>query len=462
MGDSSIQLAGEPLRLRVVVSVLVVLSVCAGGFAWWSLAGEHDRTARPSGDAVTEGSAVPSPTPSPATTGRPVAACASTPPTGALPAPYWGMHVSSPIGADFPEAPIGAVNLTTSQVYWNQVETSPGTYDFSRLDAIVATSEGRGAQPMVVLGFTPSFHARQPASPTAAASMPDEAAWRAWVTAVVTRYGARLDYQVWPEPNIVGNWTGSPQQMGRLTVIAGQIIHARAPRAVVVAPATTLRLPSQREWMSRFWGTEVEGVPVADAVDAVALDPFPLEDGTPEDALDLVCQARAILVRHDVDLPVWTNEINYGVPSGGALGVEPYPDAQQAAVVARTYLLHAAMGIDRVYWLGWFSYAGLAVEMARDGLTTPAGRAYTTVHRWLAGAPRPACAIDKGVYTCIVRGDGAARRVVWRERGTSAVRAADRETRVEYLDGGSRPVPAGASVRIGQSPVAFVEPSRPR
>ena len=104
--------------------------------------------------------------------------------------------------------------------------------------------------------------------------------------------------------------------------------------------------------MSRFWATEVAGVPVADHVDAVALDPFPLEDGTPEDALDLICQAQEILAKHGVDLPVWTNEINYGVPSGGTAGVKPYSDAQQAAVVARTYLLHAAMEIDRVYWLG--------------------------------------------------------------------------------------------------------------
>ena len=148
--------------------------------------------------------------------------------------------------------------------------------------------------------------------------------------------------------------------------------------------------------MNRFWATEVAGVPVADRVDAVALDPFPLEDGTPEDALDLICQAREILAKHGVDLPVWTNEINYGVPSGGTAGVKPYPDTQQAAVVARTYLLHAAMGIDRVYWLGWFSYEALAVEMVRDGVTTPAARAYSTVHGWLAGAGRPACLVDDG------------------------------------------------------------------
>jgi hypothetical protein len=368
------------------------------------------------------------------------------------------MHIESPIGADFPQAPIAAVNLTTSQVYWNQVETAPGTYDFSRLDDIVATSEDRNAQPMVVLGFTPSFHAQQRRSPTPAATMPDEAAWRAWLTAVVERYGDRLDYQVWPEPNIVSNWTGTPEEMGRLTAIAGRIIHDRAPDALVVAPATTLRLASQRQWMSRFWATEVAGAPVADTVDAVALDPFPLQAGTPEDALDLICQARQILREHGVDLPVWTNEINYGVPSGGAGGVEPYSDGEQAAVVARTYLLHAAMGVDRVYWLGWFSNENLAVEMARDGVTTPAGIAYTTVHGWLGGSSRPRCAVDKGLYTCLASSDGDVLRILWRERGSSRVRAASGATGIENLAGERRPLDGDDMVRVGREPVAIVEP----
>lgn len=371
------------------------------------------------------------------------------------------MHVNSPIGRGFPDAPIGAVNLTTAGVYWNRVETAPGRYDFSRLDDIVATSEARRAQPMVLLGFTPSFHSQQPESPTVAATMPDLSAWRAWVTAVVARYGDRLDYQVWPEPNISGNWTGTPQQMARLTAIAGTIIHHKAPRALVVAPATTLRLAPQQQWMDQFWATKVEGKPVADSVDAVALDPFPLQDGTPEDSLTLLCQARAILEKNGVDLPIWTNEINYGVPSGGTAETKEYPESKQAAVVGRTYVLHAALGVDRVYWLGWFSYPTLAVSMARSGVApTAAGRAFTIVHDWLAGAPRPVCRVDNGLYTCLVSRGGTALRILWRRRGT-APWTASQAARVQSLSGQTRRVSAGAVIQVSQSPVAIIEPASP-
>lgn len=451
------------MRARTIVVLLSVLAVIAAGVVWWTLRADHDErgdeavSPSPSAGQSSDSSAPAPPEPA----GKPVAACAPDEPAGDVASTFWGMHVTSPVGDDFPDAPIGAVNLTTSQVYWNQVETAPGDYDFSRLDDIVATAEDRHAQPMLVLGFTPSFHASDSGSPTARATMPDAAAWRAWVTAVVERYGDQLDYQVWPEPNIVGNWEGTPQQMARLSAVAGEIIHDEAPDALVVAPAVALRLEDQQKWMDRFWATQVSGSPVADSLDAVAVDPFPLEDGTPEDALDLVCRAEAILADNGVDLPVWTNEINYGVPSGGgATDVRHYPDEQQAAVVARTYLLHAAVGIDRVYWLGWGSYPGMAVELEREGSATPAATAYLTVRDWLAGRPRPVCRVDDDVHTCLVSGDDEVLRILWRERGTSTVRAGDGATHLRTVDGDERRLAAGDEVRVGQAPVAVVEAER--
>lgn len=422
------------MNVRVVTAAAVVLALAAGGAAWWVLRDDE---------------APPAP--------RPIASCAPANPRGDVATTYWGMHVATPIGDEFPDAPVGSVNLTTSQVYWNQVETAPGQYDFTRLDQIVDSAETHDARPMVVLGATPAFHTARPGSATASAMMPDADAWRAWVTAVVERYGTRLDYQVWPEPNITGNWSGTPEQMAGLSVTAGTIIHDREPKALVVAPATTLRTPGQREWMSRYWATEVDGHPVADSVDAVALDPFPMEDGGPEDSLDLVCQARKILAQHDVDLPVWTNEINYGVPSGGTLTATPLKDDDQAAAVARTYLLQAAMGIDRVYWLGWFDSPGLSVAMVRDGATTAAGEAFTTVHDWMADAPRPRCQRAEGVYTCVAKRAKDSMRIVWSVGDTTEVRAGTGATSVLGLDGKRQDVSKGDPVEVSESPVAIVE-----
>ena len=49
-----------------------------------------------------------------------------------------------------------------------------------------------------------------------------------WGDDWVNRYGARLDYEIWPEPNIIQNWTGTPSQMAQYVAVAATIIHKKA------------------------------------------------------------------------------------------------------------------------------------------------------------------------------------------------------------------------------------------
>ena len=62
----------------------------------------------------------------------------------------------------WPQAPVGAVRLWDSGVTWREIETIPGVFDFSRLDAQVDTARANGADVLLVLGQTPRFHATKP------------------------------------------------------------------------------------------------------------------------------------------------------------------------------------------------------------------------------------------------------------------------------------------------------------
>ena len=76
--------------------------------------------------------------------------------------------------------------------------------------------------------------------------------WRKYVTKVARRYGSRLDYQIWPEPNIVQNWTGTPAPDGDAHDGGLQGDQpARRKKAKVVSPAVALRLRSS----SGGWST---------------------------------------------------------------------------------------------------------------------------------------------------------------------------------------------------------------
>lgn len=431
--------------MSVLVSALGLWAVLALG----GCAGDPEATPPVPQESPTESSAVPA-IPE-VQVGKPVAACEVPTSADRLGEDFWGMHVANPLEPDYPDAPISVVNLTTAGTYWPNIETAPGQRDWSRLDAIVDTVEERGATPVVVMGFSPIFHSSGEGA-AARGQMPDVAAWEDHVRSMAERYGDRLDYQIWPEPNIVGNWSGTPAKMAELTIRAATVIEEVAPGARVVGPATTLRLRSQQRWMDQFWAASVAGRSPGDVVDAVAIDPFPTQEGTPEDTLKLVCAAAAIMEERGVEAPLWVNEINYGVPSGGNAGnVTHYPHAQQAAYVARTYLLHAAVGVDSVQWLGWGSYPGMAVAMtAGDGVTpTPAAAAYAAVHNWLDGRKRPECTVDDELYTCTTTG----LEVHWTTGATTAVEAPEGATRVTTLDGASRAVSPGDNVEVSGQPV---------
>jgi hypothetical protein len=369
---------------------------------------------------------------------------------------FFGMHAPSLRGS-FPAAPVGAVNLTTNDVYWPDLEPTNGHFDFTALDALRAAARQGGAKPLLVLGQTPTFASTTPHAASVIASVPKMRLWKRYVSTVVAHYGASLDYEVWPEPDIIGNWTGTPKQLAQLTVAAAKIIHAKARSAVVVSPAMVLRMRYQRKFMDTFYGVKVGGKRVGHFVDAVGLDPYPLEKGTPEDSLSLIRTARSILRKHHVTAPVWNVEINYGVVSGGASPAPHFSAGKQASYVVRTYLLNAAANVKRVYWLGWAQFPTMSIRMVRaDGQTpTAAGMAYSVVRGWMLGQHVTSCARGPKtlVWTCTLVKAGRATKVYWVRSGTAQVRAPKGARHVATTSGVVSGTHAGKRLRVTTSPI---------
>jgi hypothetical protein len=372
-----------------------------------------------------------------------------------VPSRYFGMHAPALIGA-FPKAPVGAVDLTTNGVYWPQLETSKGVFNWARLDSIVNRARAHGAKPLLVLGQTPGFHSTTPQRPAVSATVPEMAAWRTYVRHVVRRYHARIDYQIWPEANITENWSGTSHQLARLVVAAAKIIHRTSPSAKVVSPAMVLRLPYQQRAMSRFFATRVGGLRVGHYVDAVGIDPYPVPDGSPEDSAALIRMAHRIVAANRVRAPLWNLEINYGV-AGGHVSVPAFTAAKQASYVVRTFLLNAAARVKRVYWLGWSRIGEVGIQMVqRNGVTrTAAGRAYATVERWMLGQRAPSCERRRGshLYACKMVRAGQVSWVYWTTRGTAVVRAPTGSRHLQRVRERVRGAHAGQRILVTTAPV---------
>lgn len=390
---------------------------------------------------------------------------------------FFGLHDASQLA--YGRVAFGATRLWDDHVTWRDIETSPGHYDWSRLDSLVTGAQQHGVRVTLVLGMTPSFYAADRSlPPTTLAHFTD------YVRAAMQRYrdfnGRRgiESYQVWNEGNVSTFWTGSPHQLAVLTRLVDQVRDQVDPGATVVAPSFATRLRGEREWISAYQGQQVDGLPVWRHYDVNALSLYPRASygrrtGGPEDVIRMLHQVRSRLHVAGVPggVPIWATEINYGVRSGapGTSAAEPISQRRQVANVLRTYLLGAARGLARVYWYryDW----GRMVDGQTLGNTllsdpddwsrvSPAGRALHTVERWMRGrlvAERghrwPCERGHRGTYTCTVRHGRHVRTILWNPRHTVRVhvRGVDsRENqrgRTTAMGGGS------ATVKVGYRPV---------
>jgi hypothetical protein len=353
-----------------------------------------------------------------------------------VPRAFFGLHDGS--GQAYRHLNFGSIRLWDAGVTWSQIETSPGVFYWSRLDALVSAAQAHHVEVTLVLGMTPSSYASSPTQ------MPRNlATFTRYVTAVMRRYksfhGQRgiAAYQVWNEANISNFWTGTPDQMAQLTGIVDQVRDSVDPEATVVAPSFAVRLPYQRDWLRQYQRQQVDGTPVWDHYDVNALSLYPKptyhrRTGGPEDAMRLLAVVRHQMGKIGVpsSTKIWATEINYGVTGGGVANNDATPISRkrQVANVLRTYLLGAAQGLTRVFWYRYdWGRTASGGTLGNTLLSDPgnytrvraAGMAIRTAERWLRGrlvarhGKRP-CAKDRhGTYHCVVRHDGVVRRIYW-------------------------------------------------
>jgi hypothetical protein len=174
----------------------------------------------------------------------------------------------------------------------------------------------------------------------------------------------------------------------------------------------------------------------------------------PERIIDLVQAIRDVMERNgQAGKPLWDTEAAFGK-------VQEYPDPDlQAAYVARMYLLHWSLGVERFYWFTWSHYpTGTLYDMEANRLTK-AGVAYKQMYDWLVGATQTeACREKGGIWTCAyTRPGGYQSLAVWDEgldiSKTKSYMAPQQFTRYRDLDGNANDIPKNHSVPISQKPI---------
>jgi len=190
---------------------------------------------------------------------------ASATPTGSppLPSSFFGITVNSsvtkwPVPVTFGTAGKTAAGSTTVGTYWAALEPSNGTYNWTPMDNLVAAAHAAGVGTIMYTFFeTPTWASSNPTqscSATANTGVYGCAAppknmndWAAFVTAVVSRYKGEIQYyELWNEPNVSTEFSGTVEQMVAMAQVAYPIIKSTDPAATVLAPGVAQELTVPR------------------------------------------------------------------------------------------------------------------------------------------------------------------------------------------------------------------------
>jgi len=263
-------------------------------------------------------------------------------------------------------------------VAWRDVNPAQNVFNWSILDSRIALAERWGGKPLLVMGLTPTWAAADPSAGdprwgAGTASPPaDINSWRAYVRALVQRYGSRIGaYEIWNEANLQTFWTGTPAQMAQMVDVAVQEIGSTS---LAIAPSVTTRLRSGADFATAMINN-LEPATI-NGLHAWTLHTYPAGNAGPttQDA----CKQRVDdIVRWQKSLvklaatnprlikPMWDTEVNYGLAGPGDRPGQQWSQFDGAQLVRCTYEDSAALGIPVTFWYEFTAteYPLLGVQM---------------------------------------------------------------------------------------------------
>lgn len=345
-------------------------------------------------------------------------------PLHAVPRTFFGMHNNkvnyTPDPTPNHDLGFGSVRTHDAFVFWKQIETAKGVYDWSRLDTLVAAHAGRtllytmGQTPNWANGQSTTFYQFGPVPPTNPQDYVD------FTTALAIRNrdvynGAITAWEVWNEPDNVKLWTGTAQQLIDLSAPAVAAIRAVDPNAIIVSPGG---LASGWAWFHDY--ARRGGLSYCDKVGYHAY----ASPSQPERVEVYIRRIKASLNALGIDKPIWNTEFGYlGYTYGGVtydnLTANPLvtmPGPLAASYVVRAYLSAINSGVERAYWYAMDAPVMIIqlADRADETQLLPAAYAYKRLADLLSGGGLGDIVVSGDLHSAtLLAGDGRMGKVLW-------------------------------------------------
>jgi hypothetical protein len=339
------------------------------------------------------------------------------------------------------------IGSARDELYWAQVETTPGVYSFSAFDAYMAKLKKDAIAPLVIMTFANPLYdgGNTPYTPGGIA------AYAKYGVAVLNHFGSQVGaLEVWNEFN--GTFCTGPATVDReasyTALLKGAYAEVKAVRPdVTVAGGATAGTPLP------YWA-KLMADGALPYMDVLSIHPYRF-DSPPEGIENDVASLRSLMRQYNngVAKPIWVTEIGWQEQATPLLVDDP----TLAKYVARACALLLSAGVDRVYWYLLHDDPGQPMGLYESS-TAPklAAAAMSTLVGELAGIPFDAKEFTPdNVYSLLFRAPGGPQvRVMWsmKSRWTNLLGV----TRAVDLQGNSLGV--SGNYLLSDSPI-FVEGS---
>ncbi len=224
---------------------------------------------------------------------------------------------------------------------WCDIESVPGSYNFSAYDQLLADLEARNMRALFVLSYgNPLYTGGWDLPPTTPAAVD---AFGNFAEATARHYAGRgVKYEIWNEPDISRFWPPLPDasQYAALASEASSHVHIGDP----VAKVTTAGLAGINFSYLRRYLTHAGGL----SADAIGIHPY--RNDVPEIITDDVVLWRSIVTQAlPTNLPSWDTEWGYSSTAFGN-GHSLEARRQHATMVTRELLTAWSLGFPLIIY----------------------------------------------------------------------------------------------------------------
>jgi hypothetical protein len=279
--------------------------------------------------------------------------------------------------------------------------------------------------------------------------------WKTFVAALVHHSLASSTahikyYEIWNEPDLLGNWSGTPAQLVTLAKDAYTIIHELDPNALVVGPG-----PSTANRFGVHFLPDYYAAGGASPQDIVALHAY-LYEGSDYSAnargmTTSIDQLRSLMTSFGVSSkPIFFTEGSWG--NSTAL-----TDDQKVAYLAQQYILMWSKDVSRYYWYAWDNTRNFGTLWDATSGVHPAGIAYGFLAGWLVGSvhgDQPCSQSADATWTCtLTLADGNPAEIVWNPSASTALTVGTKFTTYRTLTNNTVNSIIGDTVTVENKPI---------